>query len=282
MKGPIVILDATGGIGRAVVQAAIDAARPVIAVSPDGAALALLGATYPDADLTLVTSSIADDASSAMLATQLRELDRPLAGVIVTTCREPERGRVLEQSSDKLRRVLSEELLPHLAAARELVPLLAKAGRNGSYVVIGGPGSEQPWAGYGNRSISAAATRMLLRVLHDEARTLAVRVQLLAVDMPARTHDNGERACVQWPSAVAIGERALALIDQTETRAPAEAVVRYTWNAVPPLPAARTRTTRPPPAADPPYDPSPLPALDDTWALLKPLLSTNNKKGPTP
>ena len=282
MKGPIVILDATDGIGRAVVQAAVDAARPVIAVSPDGRALERLGASYPEADLTLVTGSIADDASSAMLSAQLRELDRPFAGVIVATCREPARGRVLEQSSDKLRRVLNEELLPHLAAARELVPLLARAGRNGSYVVIGGPGSEQPWAGYGHRSISAAATRMLLRVLHDEARTLAVRVQLLAVDMPARTDDNGERACAQWPSAVAIGERALALIDQTETRVPAEAVVRYAWHAAPPLSSSRARTTRPPPIADPPYDPSPLPALDDTWALLKPLLSSNSKKGPTP
>jgi NAD(P)-dependent dehydrogenase (short-subunit alcohol dehydrogenase family) len=305
MKGSVVILDATGGIGRAVVQAAVQAERPVVAVSLDYPALKRLKASFPGADLTLIPGSIGDDNASAALAADLRELDRPLAGVIVATCREPARGRVLEQASAALRETLDEELLPQLAAARALVPLLAETGRNGSYVVIGGPGSDQPWAGYGHRSISAAATRMLLRVLHDEARALSVRVQLLAVEMPARTDDNGERACAQWPTAVAIGERALALIDQVETREPAQAVVRYAWNAVPPLSVSTNasplsdrravhaqKTKVPGPVAgafsassraamrnsDPNLDPTQQRALDDTWTLLKPLLSQNNKK----
>ena len=288
MKGPVVVLDATGGIGRAVVQAAVNAGRPVIAVSPDGPALAGLRAGHRNAELIPVIGSIVDEASGAALAAALRELRRPLAGIIVASCREPARGRVLEQSNDKLQRILNEELLPHLTAARELVPLLAQAGRNGSYIVIGGPGSDQPWAGYGHRSIAAAATRMLLRVLHDEARTLAVRVQLLAVEMPARTDDNGERACAQWPSAVAIGERALALIDQTDSREPAEAVVRYAWHAAPPLSERRAIHARkkpqpiPQPIFEPTDDPSPLSSLDDTWALLKPLLTATTKKASTP
>jgi NAD(P)-dependent dehydrogenase (short-subunit alcohol dehydrogenase family) len=300
MKGSIVILDATSHIGRAAVQAAVTAQRPVIAVSLDYSALKQLRATHRGAELTLLPGSIADDSSSAALAAALRELDRPLAGIIVANCREPARGRVLEQSTDALRQTLNDELLPHLAAARELVPLLAEAGRNGTYVVIGGPGSEQPWAGYGHRSISAAATRMLLRVLHDEARALAVRVQLLAVEMPTRTDENAEHACGHWPTAVAIGERALALIDQTGARAPAEAIVRYAWNAAPPLPempSPRPQRSPGPSLAmsafsassqaamrtfDPPTTPSERRALDDTWALLKPLLSLNNKKASTP
>jgi len=177
--------------------------------------------------------------------------------------------------------------------------LLAEGGRNGSYVVIGGPGSEQPWAGYGHRSISAAATRMLLRVLHDEARALSVRAQLLAVEMPARTDDNDERACSHWPSALAIGARALALVEQSDTREPAEAVVRFAWHAAPPLVDRRAdrravharKSSLPGPTAgafsassraamhaEPNLDPSQRRALDDTWSLLKPLLSPNNKK----
>ncbi|HTD28403.1 MAG TPA: SDR family oxidoreductase, partial [Xanthomonadaceae bacterium] len=167
IKGPVVVLDAAGGIGHAVVQAAVDAQRPVIAVSPDVASLKQLKASCAGADLTLVRASIADDSSSAALAAALRKLNRPLAGIVIAICPEPARGRALEQSTDVLRETLRDELLPHLAAARALVPVLAEAGRNGRYVVIGGPGSEQPWAGYGHRSISAAATRMLLRVLHD-------------------------------------------------------------------------------------------------------------------
>lgn len=285
MKGPIVVLDATVGIGRAVAQAVADAGRALIAVSDDAAALKRLKAELRGVDLTLVRGSIADDHASAELAAALRTLDRPLAGIVVATHREPDRGRVLEQASDVLRQCVIEEVLPQLAAARALVPLLAEAGRNGRYVVIGGPGGEHPWAGYGHRSISAAATRMLLRVLHDEARAMAVRVQLLAVEMPARTDENSAHACGQWPDAIDIGERALALIDQSDAREPAEAVVRYAWHAVPPLPVRRIASARKAPrnttrnlvASDSAQnDSSPLPDLDDTWALLKPLLSMNH------
>jgi NADP-dependent 3-hydroxy acid dehydrogenase YdfG len=300
MKAPIVILDATGSIGRGVVHAAVNSGRAVIAVSLDYPALKALKASLPGADLTLVPGSIADDTSAAALASDLRELDRPLAGIVISFCGEPARGRVLEQPTNALRLALDEELLPQLAAARALVPVLADASRNGSYIVIGGPGGEQPWAGYGQRSITAAATRMLLRVLHDEARTLAVRVQLLAVEMPARTEENSERACAQWPSALIIGERAVALINQSDRREPAEAVVRFAWNAAPPLPDRRAvhaqKPSGPTPSASRSFSEPSIAAmggngianptsngpLDDTWALLKPLLTLNNKKASTP
>ncbi|MBC7990598.1 MAG: hypothetical protein H7Y19_13590, partial [Luteimonas sp.] len=90
-----------------------------------------------------------------------------------------------------------------------------------------GPGGEQPWAGYGCRSINAAALRMLARVLHDEARAHAVRVQLLLVDTPVRSEANIGHACPQWPSAFAVGERALALVDRVDTHERARAIVRY-------------------------------------------------------
>src|SRR3546814_13447028 len=93
--------------------------------------------------------------------------------------------RISDWSSD----VCSSDL-----AARHLLPLLAEHG-HGGYVLIGGPGAEHPWAGYGHYSIGAAALRMLARVLHDEARTLPVRVQLLAIDSPARTDANARPAC---------------------------------------------------------------------------------------
>src|SRR3546814_13267820 len=67
---------------------------------------------------------------------------------------------------------------------------------------------------------------MLARVLHDEARTLPVRVQLLAIDSPARTDANARHACNSWPGADSIARRALALLDPRDQR-PAQAVVSY-------------------------------------------------------
>ena len=224
MKRPLLILGATSAIGRGVLQAAVDAARPVIAVACDDAGLATLAAAHPQADLQVFSASVHDDASAAEFVQQLRRLDRPLDGVIATLCSERERGRLLDQPASRLRDTIDDLLIPHLAAARHLLPLLASSGRSGGYVLIDGPGGEHPWAGYGHRSVGAAALRMLARVLHDEARTLPARVQMLSVDLPVRTESNAAHACTHWPSAVAVGRRALALIDRHDSEGAAPLV----------------------------------------------------------
>jgi NAD(P)-dependent dehydrogenase (short-subunit alcohol dehydrogenase family) len=273
MSRPLLILEATTPIGRALVDQALAQGRAVVAAALDDAGLRELRATHRKADLVVLPGAANDAPSAAALVADLRELGRPLAGVIVAQCCEPRRGRVLDMHDDMLDELVREEIRPHLAAARALVPLLAEGGRNGAYLVIGGPGSEQPWAGYGLRSVAAAANRMLLRVLHDEARALSVRVQLLAVEMPTRTDDNAERACSQWPTALAIAARALALVDPQRPREPAEAVVRYAFNS---LPAPDRRAVHASAAPAPPR------VLDDTWRVLKPLLDSALSPVPNP
>lgn len=233
MKAALIVLGATGAVGRGVVQAALDGGWPVIAIARDGAALDALRQHHGAADLITISASVASEADAAQLGDDLRALGRPLGGVVATVCGGSKRGRLLDQPADFLRHTLDEDLLPHLAAARHLLPLLAASDRGGGYVLIGGPGGENPWAGYGHDSIAAAALRMLARVLHDEARAYPVRVQLLVVDSPLQTEANRKHACSQWPNALSVGRRALALIEHTAAATPAHAVVRYA--AVPPF-----------------------------------------------
>ncbi|WP_057916099.1 SDR family NAD(P)-dependent oxidoreductase [Lysobacter antibioticus] len=312
MKAPLVVLGATGGVGRGVVQAALDGGRPVIAVARQASELKVLKASFPHADLTTIAGSVSNDPAGAKLARALRKLGRPLAGVVAAVCGSAERGRLLDNPAEFLRRKLDEDLLPHLAAARHLLPLLAEHDRGGTYVLIGGPGSEHPWAGYGHRSIGAAALRMLARVLHDEARQLAVRVQLLAVDTPVCTEFNQRNACPEWPSALSVGQRALALIDHDADSEPPHAVVPYASRVAPPpqlppraarvpsasasrLPAgapAYPTTARPTPKSastdacsqdpDSTADETAQRCLQDARALLKSLTSKNPKQEPTP
>jgi ABC-type transporter Mla MlaB component len=61
-------------------------------------------------------------------------------------------------------------------------------------------------------------------VLHDDARVLPGRVQMLSVELPVRTAANAAQACTQWPSAVAIGRRALAMIDRRDSEGAAPLV----------------------------------------------------------
>lgn len=220
IRPPVVVLGATGVIGRGIVRAAAASGTPVVAVARDAGALARLAGDHPGSDLTPVRASVADDAGGAKLAARLGELARPLGGVVAAISGPARRGRLLDQPSSALCAGLCADVVPHLAAARALLPLLSQSGRGGTYVLVGGPGSALPWSGYSQRSVTAAALRMLARVLHDEAMPLGVRVQLLSVETPVGQPLHARA----WPTAEAIGWRALALIDRPGA-GPVQAVV---------------------------------------------------------
>lgn len=206
----VIVLGATGTIGSHVVARAVADGRRVVAVARDADALATLRAAH-GARVTPLVADITTDA--AALAASVQRLPGPPPGAVIAAIRgATDAGRVLDGPADFLRRRLDEDLIPHLVAARHLLPLLASQPRAG-YVLVGGPGAAQPWAGYGHHSIGAAALRMLARVLHEEARSLPVRVQMLAVDSPVRTAANAAHACTQWPDADAIARHALRLVD---------------------------------------------------------------------
>jgi NAD(P)-dependent dehydrogenase (short-subunit alcohol dehydrogenase family) len=280
MKPAILILDAANGIGRGVTEVALEAGQPVVAVSTDRAYLAELVARHPEPRLVAVEAGVTSDAEGAALARRLRDLARPLAGVVIANCREPSRGRVIDQSLDTLEQRLFDDLRPQFALARHLLPLLASAGRNGGYVVIGSPGSEQPWAGYGIRSISSAANAMLVRVLHDEARSLGVRVQMLAIRRPAQTHENARIACAGWPAATDIARQALALVAQRDPQLANTPVVMFDPGESARAPRAASSHERNSRAAALAAAPDLLAqqTLDRTWDLLRPILDTNARR----
>jgi NAD(P)-dependent dehydrogenase (short-subunit alcohol dehydrogenase family) len=278
MKGPVVVIDATDKLGRGIVEAALHQQWPTVAVSANASELKTLRERHAGADLVTLTGSTRDETSSAALAAALRELDRPIAGIVIAGAGEPLRGRVLDHPARELLSRIDADLLPQIAAARQLLPLLAASGRNGSYVVVGSPGGEHPWAGYGARSVAAAAVTMLTRVLHDEARAFGVRVQLLTLSRPVRTDENRACACDGWPSAAAIGEQALALIEQTDSRKSTEAVVRFTS----PARVNVSKTTQPDEPASPSsaassvgqLDSGSQHVLDQTWHALEPIFNS--------
>lgn len=225
IRAPLVVLGATGLVGRGVVAAAAAAGWPVIAVARSAGELADLREAMPGADLRTLTGSVATDEEAGRLAAQVEALGRPIDGVVVAVSSCTNRGSLLAQATQALRCRMDTDLFPQLSAARAFLPLLAQANRGGSYVVVGGPGSDRPWAGYGHRSIAAAALRMLASVLHAEARPLGVRVHLLSVDAPVRA--DGRDACPQWPTALDIGRQALALVQAAATHGPTRAVIPF-------------------------------------------------------
>jgi NAD(P)-dependent dehydrogenase (short-subunit alcohol dehydrogenase family) len=231
IDAPVVVVGASGTIGREIVRQLAAAGRPVVIVGPDHERLHALASELPRGLVTTLAGHIVDDRGAAELATQLRALGRPVAGVInafptgKAQTDGTDRGRMLDQPAVALGQCLHQTVLAQLALARHLIPLLAETGRNGRYVIIGGPGSEAPWAGYGQRSVAMAATRMLAQVLHDEAQPLGVRVHLVSIDAPVRSDEPGPHECPEWPTVRDVARRAVMLLDRTPTEAPAGAVI---------------------------------------------------------
>ncbi|MGN6513994.1 MAG: SDR family NAD(P)-dependent oxidoreductase [Lysobacteraceae bacterium] len=279
MQAPVLVLGATGVVGRGIVQAAVEAGVPVLAVARDADGLAALAARHPEGAVLALAGSVADDTRSARLADRLRALDRPLAGVVAAVAGPATRGRVLDQPSEALCAQLRHDVQPHLAAARHLLPLLARDGRGGGYVLVGGPGNALPWAGYAHRSIAAAALRMLACALHDEALALGVRVQLLSVDAPVCTDRARRHLCPQWPTALDIGRQALALIPR---RGDAHAVVRYDAPRDPRHPGVESAAPASPQETDSPAAPASARWLQDARALLQSVLPPPNPRQDTP
>jgi NAD(P)-dependent dehydrogenase (short-subunit alcohol dehydrogenase family) len=214
------VLGAGGDVGRGVVQAALEAGAPVLAVDADAGVLEMLRRQHPSAPLTTLVATIASDADAAQLAADVRARARAgVSGVVVAIAGRHDCARLLDQPADALRRTLDEDLMPQLFAARHVLPLLAGNTSRG-YVVIGGPGGDYPWAGYGHCSIAAAALRMMARVLHDEAAGQGVRVQLLALDAPVRIDADAAHAGNTWPKAIAVGRRALAMLEDGHMPSP--------------------------------------------------------------
>jgi NAD(P)-dependent dehydrogenase (short-subunit alcohol dehydrogenase family) len=231
IEAPIVVIGATGTIGSAVVRALVAAGQPVVAAAPQQERLDELRSSLAPGAVTPVVAQVATEADAAELAHGLRELGRPIAGVVVTFPHGrsaevgADRGRLLDRSTDALADCLQQTVLAQHALARQLIPLLADSGRTAHYVIVGGPGSETPWAGYGHRSVAMAATRMLARVLHAEAQSSGVRVQLLSIDAPVRGERPGEHECPEWPSAKGIAERLVRLLDRRVTDEAPDAVI---------------------------------------------------------
>jgi NAD(P)-dependent dehydrogenase (short-subunit alcohol dehydrogenase family) len=249
MQWPVLVLGASGIVGQGVVRAALEAGYPVIAVDHDGAGLSRLQQTHVDSKLVVLEGSVATDTDSAALGKALRRLDRPIAGVVDAVSAGTIRGRLLDHPTTALCQQLESSLLPHLSAARQLLPLLGDARRGGTYVVIGGPGSSVPWLGYGHLSVAAAGLRMLAQVLHDEARAFDVRVQLLSVDLPVCAGRPRTNDCPQWPTALSIGERAMALIQRSTPNGQAGPIVSYSaqgtsWPVFATNPSAEQWVTR--------------------------------------
>lgn len=209
LRSQVLVLGGSGTVGSGIVAALLEAGASVLAVGRHRDRLQALRQHFADdAPLEVMVGSVADDATAAALAAMVAERPYPLAGVVAAIGSPLNRGRLIDRPASAMLRRLQRDLLPHLAAARHLLPLLGDLG--GRYVLVGSP--NRAWAGHGDASIAAAARRMLAQVLNEEAQQLGVRVQMLAVEEPVCTPQRPGGNCADWPDPLTVGRSAVALL----------------------------------------------------------------------
>jgi NAD(P)-dependent dehydrogenase (short-subunit alcohol dehydrogenase family) len=231
MKGHLIVVGATGGVGAGVVDAALAAGYRVIAVGRDEERLRTLVADRAaDARLTALAGSLADEARAAALADEVRRLRVRLEGIVVSIAPPRASGRLVERTAPQLLACVEQDLIPHFLAARHLLPLLAQRGRTTPYLVLGCAAADHAWAGYGHVSIGSAARKMLVHVLREESKDLPVRVQLVQIEGQVCTHRNARMACPAWSTAEAVGRRVVELLGRSDDQS---SVVRLRAAAAP-------------------------------------------------
>lgn len=210
----VLVLGGTGNVGQGVVAALLEAGSPVLVVGRDPGRLAALRERFAEEPaLETMLGSVADDSSARVMVERIADRPRGLAAVVASLGSGPRLGRLLDQPTSWLKRRMHDDLMPHVNAAHHLVPLLADRDGGGRYVVIGSPAGSRPWAGHGDISVASAAVRMFVQVLHEEALPLGVRAQMLEVTHPVCTPRNAANACLEWPSALAVGRRVVSVLD---------------------------------------------------------------------
>jgi NAD(P)-dependent dehydrogenase (short-subunit alcohol dehydrogenase family) len=211
IKPAVLVLGGASEIGRGVLRSLLDADWSVVAVSDEPVSPCEPGKPT-SCHLRTLAGSVDNEHEGVLLARAVSQLKRAPTAIVALLGGEFQPGRVLDHPFDRLGDRLDQDLRPHLVAARHLLPILAATGRPATYLIVGGPAAESPWAGYGYLSVSAAALRSLAHVLNNEMQDTLVRVRQLSVCSPIRTESNREHACPDWPNAYELGHRVSELL----------------------------------------------------------------------
>lgn len=208
MPPHIVVIGATGDVGRGIVAEALAREWTVIAVARNRDRLqALSNALGAGESLAVTVGSVADEAAAAELLTDPAVA---AADAVVTTVNVPSARRaLLDRGSTEIRDVLAANLIPHFAAAKTFLPALP----SGSvYLAIGGGMADHVFTGSGPISMVQAAQRMMFRALAKENPNHAVHLRELIVASLVNGESNRATADPKWLTDREIGHRVCEII----------------------------------------------------------------------
>ena len=217
----IVVIGATGDVGRGIVAELLPAGHQVVAVARDAGRLAALVAEFAlaapaagdSATLSTLVGSVATDASAAELLAAIRAVHGTPAAVIVSinSARRPQ--PLSDYDTGQFASLIGGDLFSHFTAAHCFIPALSAGG---TYIGIGGGSCDFVLHDGVPQSVAQAALRMLYRGLAHEHRDSPVHIRELIVASVVNGVSTRAFADPSWVTEREIGAQVAAIVAAPE------------------------------------------------------------------
>lgn len=203
----LIVLGATGDVGRGVVSDGLARDWQVTAVARTADSLAGLAGTTRTDKLQLVQGSVADKTLATRLLEQLTITDDTSVAVTINT--PWPRTRAPELHWPDISAYFDAYLGAHLTAAQVLIPALAKGT---TYLAVGGGMADFVPSGLIPVSMAQAAARMLFRGLAKDYDAHGVLVRELLVVSMVSGRSTREMAHPSWLTDLELGRQVCDMI----------------------------------------------------------------------
>ena len=210
--GILLVVGASGDVGRGIVQAALQSGRKVVAAGRNAAKLAAVDGQESADRLARITGDIASESDAERLWAAACDVFGDVTDVVISVNGPNSVRPLLQWNSDELRELLANNVLTHFVAARTFLPRLPETGM---LIGIGGGTADFIFPKMAPVSMSQAALRMLYRGLAKEHRSGAQLRELMIASMVAG-QSNRETAQPDWVTDLDVGRHVCAILDQPD------------------------------------------------------------------
>lgn len=207
----VVLIGATGDVGRGIAAELLDAGHEVLAVGRHAERLAALAEEFRNSRLLTFIGSVADETAAQALLQQVRSRI-PQPDAVIASVNLPMQSATLNTLSlDELVAILRGNVGMHFVAAKAFVPAVRPGGL---YLGIGGGMADFVAEGTGPMSMCQAAQRNLFRALALEFAPLDLRFRELLVCSMVAGHSNRAQAHPKWITDREVGRYVRAILER--------------------------------------------------------------------
>jgi NAD(P)-dependent dehydrogenase (short-subunit alcohol dehydrogenase family) len=207
----VVVIGATGDVGRGIVAVLVEHGHTVVAVARNPQRLIDLAAELGNpANLHTISGSVTDDESAAALLLAVQVVLPVVDAVVVSVNGARKPAPLLTHSPTALAALINQDLITHYTAARAFAPALSAGG-----VLLGIGGGSCDFVLHEGvpQSVAQGGLRMLYRGLAHEFRDQPLHIRELIIASVVNGLSTRAFADPLWVTEREVGQQVLAILE---------------------------------------------------------------------